>query len=364
MTKMKYVQPIKSMLISFLFALPMISVAQVTINAQLPAGGMMQKDQLWNLTLLSNQATILEVTIKLSLQDAITSQELLSASTGSILLGQGIKLLTNQMAQPILYNYTSTEFSGIFLPIGNYIACYQVIGIYGERQVVLASECSRFKIDPLSPPLLSLPADKSEVNMPYPFFVWMPPTPIDMFSNLTYDLIITEVTERQSPAEAIENNIPVYTNTNLSQSSLSYPGSFFSLDTAKTYAWQVVAKNGSSYAGKTEVWTFSITGAVTNPVATENYNYLLLENDLKGIYFISGSGLHIKYTSYEMGHDAPINFLDGDGKIVETINKYIIPGDNYIDLPLSRKLHKETVYRVAITDISGKSHFISISISK
>lgn len=364
MTKMKYIQPIKSMLISFLFALPMISVAQVTINAQLPAGGIMQKDQLWNVTLLSNQASILEVTIKLSLQDAVTNQELLSATTGSISLAQGIKLLTTQMVQPILYNYNSPEFSGIFLPIGNYIACYQVIETFGEEQMVLASECSRFTTEPLSPPLLNEPADKSDVSTPYPFFVWMPPTPIDMFSNLSYDFIITEVNGGQSPAEAIENNIPVYTNTNLSQPNLSYPQSFLSLDTAKTYAWQVIARNGLSYAGKTEVWTFNIIGQAPNEVINENNNYLLLENELKGIYFINSSKLHIKYISLDQGHDTPINFIDADGNVVDILNEYIIPGDNYIDLNLGGKLKKETVYRVSITDMAGNNHVISISIKK
>ena len=361
---MKPINIINTILIFGLFMLPIILQAQVTINAQLPVGGMMQKEQLWNLNLVSSQPEILEVTIKLSLQDMVTSQEVLSASTGSILVGQGVKLLTNQTVQPLIYNYTNPEFSGTFLPIGSYIACYQVFGSFGEKQVILTSECIRFTIEPLSPPLLSAPGNKSQVNSPYPFFVWMPPTPIDMFSNLSYDFILTEVIGGQSATESIKFNIPVYANTNLSQPNLIYPASFSRLDTAKTYAWQVTAKNGFSYAGKTEVWTFTVQGPVSTNITPVNNNYLLLENELKGTYFINGSKLHIKYTSFNKGYNAPINFLDAGGNIVDIINKFITPGDNYIDLNLSRKLKKETVYMVAITDISGKPHLISISINK
>lgn len=364
MKKIKCAILIKSIQFLLLFTLPVLSVAQVTINAQLPSGGIMQKEQLWNLSVLNSQVSVLDVTIKLSLQDAVTKQELMSASTGNILLGQGVKLLTNQTAQPIVYNASTSEFSGTFLPLGNYIACYQVLGAFGEQQVVLANECIRFTIDPLSPPLLNTPGDKSKINTPYPFFTWMPPTPIDMFSSLNYDLIVAEVTRGQSPADAIEYNIPVYTNTNISQPNQSYPGSFSKLDTAKTYAWQVIARNGFSYAGKTEVWTFTIAGVESTNTTPENSNYLLLENELKGTYFINGQKLHIKYISFEKGHDTPIIFLDAGGNTVDLINKYIIPGDNYIDLNLSGKLKKETVYMVSITDISGKSHSISISIKK
>lgn len=364
MLQIKSICFFKSMLFFGCFVLPAILQAQVTINAQLPAGGLLQKEQLWNLSLLSSQPGIVELRIKLSLQDAATNQELLSASSAAILLGQGVKLLTNQLVQPLVYNYTNPEFSGTFLPVGNYIACYQVLGAFGETEAVLANECIRFTIEPLSPPLLSTPADKSQVSSSYPFFVWMPPAPIDMFNSLSYDLLVAEVTNGQSAAEAIEFNIPVYANTNILQPNISYPISFTRLDTAKTYAWQVIARNGFSYAGKTEVWTFTIATAAATIINPVDNNYLLLENDLKGTYYINGSRLHIKYTSFDMGYDATINFLDAQGNVVDNAIKYLLPGDNYIDLTLSRKLKKETVYKVAITDIAGKSHLISISINK
>lgn len=344
--------------------LPIFLRCQININAQLPTGGMLQKEQLWNLGLVSSEPGNLEVTIKLSLQDAASNQELLTASSGPVLLSQGVKFLTSQSIQPIIYYYAHPEFSGNFLPIGNYNACYQVLGGVGDGKGLLASECIRFTIEPLSPPVLNEPADKSQVNSAYPFFVWMPPAPIDMFSNLSYDLIVAEVIGEQSAPDAIKNNIPVYANNNIKQTNLNYPISFTRLDTGKTYAWQVVAKNGNNYEAKTEVWTFTIPGLETTKITPVNINYLLLENELKGTYYINGSRLYIKYTSFDMGYNATINFLDAGGNVVDNFKKNILPGDNYIDLTLSRKLKKETVYSVSITDNSGKSHTISISINK
>ena len=360
-TRLKLIQ---QFLITLLSALPFITTAQVIVHAQLPPGGMIQKEQLWNVSIVSSRQDILNVSIKLSLQDAVTSEELMSASTGNLLLNQGVKVLTNDAAQPVIYNYSAPEFSGTFLPLGNYIACYQVYQVQGENQIALANECIRFTIEPLSPPLLSSPVDKSKIETPYPFFSWVPPTPIDMFNSLTYDILVTEVTEGQSPAEAIEYNTPVYVNNNLVKPNESYPSSFTKLDTAKTYAWQVIARNGLSYAGKTDVWTFTVNGLTPKNSKPLDNNYLLLENDLKGTYYIADARLRIKYTSFDKGHEAPLIFAGADGNIIETVEKFILPGDNYFDINLSSRLHKGTVYTATITDINGKSQRILFSIKK
>src|SRR4051794_36215241 len=85
--------------------LPMLGKAQVTLNAQLPPAGFVQKEQLWNLIVINNNADILDLSIQLNLQDAITGQVVLTASTGNILAGKGVKNITVREVQPVLYNY-------------------------------------------------------------------------------------------------------------------------------------------------------------------------------------------------------------------------------------------------------------------
>ena len=258
--------------------LPMLLKAQLMLNAQLPAAGFVQKDQLWNLTLVNNNADILDVNIQMDLQDAATGLVVLSASTGNLLIGKGVKNIAAKDLQPILYNYNVPELSKNYLPMGAYIACYQVIS-NGRKEGPLAQECIHFNIDPLSPPLLSSPADKAEIESPYPQFTWMPPTPYDMFTNLSYDLLVTEVTEGQSATEAIQYNTPIYSKSDIAQPYESYASSFTKLDTGKIYAWQVVAKNGLSYAAKTEVWTFKVAPPSWIKLLIEQTPFIKMKRD-------------------------------------------------------------------------------------
>lgn len=85
----KFLIMLKQLLLLSLGILPLLLTAQVNISAQLPTAGMVQKEQLWNLILINNKEDVLDVSIKLSLQDAITGQVVLSAQSGNLLLGKG-----------------------------------------------------------------------------------------------------------------------------------------------------------------------------------------------------------------------------------------------------------------------------------
>ena len=350
----KYAALIKFFLFLFLGIPPLPVIAQVLLTAQLPSGAVVQKEQLWNLSLMSNQPDLLEIYIKLSLQDAISGQVVLSAESGSLLLNKGLTLFTNQTVQPILYNFIAPEFSRNFLPVGNYIACYEAYQTKGENQTILASECLPILVDPLSPPLLNMPEDKSLLNTPYPLFTWMPPTPIEMFGFLTYDLIVTELADGQSPAEAIEYNTPVYVKNNLTQSSDNYPASFEKFDTAKTYAWQVQAKNGINYALKTATWTFKVA-QIDKPIdniAISPYLQLKQDNPEKGI--AANGLLKLAYDNKTADKKTFIQILDLSNSgysdppvIIETT---LIQGENHLELDLKKvmKPAEDKVYMARI----------------
>ena len=342
--------------------LPVELTAQVNINVQLPPGGMIQKENLWNLVVVNSKEGILNVSVGMTLQDVHSGQIIMSASSGNVILGKGIKVLTNADVQPVIYNYNLVDLSRSFLPMGEYIVCYQVYTIQGEAREPMNNECVRMNIDPLSPPLLSAPADKSNVQTPYPLFTWMPPTPADLFSDLNYDLIVSEVLEGQSATEAIDYNTPVFTRNNLKQTSENYAAGFTKLDTGKTYAWQVIAKNGINYSVKTSVWTFAVEKE-KNPTASTIYeNYLLVDNTLKGVYVITSKKLHIKFVSFDKEHTAPIVILNENENQLVSINKKIVPGDNYFDIDLDNQFHKAGIYQVIITEAGGKGNAISFTI--
>jgi hypothetical protein len=343
-----------------IFFLPLLVDAQISINAQLPISGFIQKEQLWNLILINNNENAIDVNIRISIMDAATNQEAFTAISNNILLEKGVKVVTNSEVQPVLYNYNNQDFSRNYLPLGTYIICYKV-SLIAEVQIPLAEDCIQLHIDPLSPPLLNSPTDKSE-TIKYPLFNWLPPAPSDLFSNLNYDFILTEVLEGQVPAEAIEFNVPIYSGNNIMQPYLNYPSSFTELDTNKTYAWQIIAKNGLSYSAKTEVWTFKVNNQINTVAELPSKNYLLMENDLTDTYQISGNVLYIKYASFDRDYTGQIVFTDINGEIEFSIDKQIVTGDNYFDLDINRHFQNKTIYNANITDLQGKKHVLTFSI--
>ena len=60
----------------------MLLKAQVTVNVQLPPGGLVQKDQLWNMVIINNNAEMPEATISLDPQDAATGQTMCLPAAG------------------------------------------------------------------------------------------------------------------------------------------------------------------------------------------------------------------------------------------------------------------------------------------
>lgn len=343
--------------------LPFLLHAQVTVNAQLPAGGLVQKDQLWNLMVINNSGTIIDVVITMSLQDALTGQPVMSANTGMVILNKGLKIITAKDLQPIVYNYDVPEYSNNFLPIGSYTACYQIYTA-GEAEHIVSSDCIGVNIDPLSPPILNAPEDKANLQTPYPQFSWMPPAPFDMFSDLSYDILVTEVLPGQAPTEAIQYNTPIYARDNILQTVDNYPSSYLELDTAKTYAWQVIARNGVNYAAKTDVWTFRIhkdpipADVVTNTpfmqLATSNVKNGIAPNGvLKIVYYNKSVSKTIKVSILDLSATgtkaAPVEF-----------NVAGIKGENYIQYDLNKIMNTKNggVYLAQIIDDQNEKWFI------
>lgn len=354
----------KQFIITFILLVVVFSTkAQVSLNVQLAPAGFVNKDQLWNLILVNNKDEILDINIRMNMQDAISGQVVMSASTGNLLLGKGVKTITTKDLQPVTYNYTLPDMMGNYLPMGSYIICYQIWS--GTKEVPLAEECIKMNIDPLSPPLLNSPANKSVIETPYPQFSWIPPAPFEMFSALSYELFIAEVIPGQLPAQAIDNNTPVYFKTNLLQPFESYASSFNKLDTGKIYAWQIVAKNGINYSAKSEIWTFSL--ASQQQKKEQSYiSYLELKNNdsKKALFTISEDMLRIKYYSFREIIKAVITISASDGKILESYPIKLVSGDNFFSLPLSSKIEAGKIYQVALEDNSKKISYASIVLEK
>ncbi len=354
----------KKKLATFLCALlPFAIQAQITLSVVLPPAGMVQKDQLWNLALVNNYNSTMDVSIYFTLQDAVSGQSVLTAGTRSLSLGKGLKLIQLRDVQPVQYNYAAAGYSGSFLPLGAYLACYTIKRIHGEGAEAIATECVRLTISPLSPPLLNTPADRSVITDPYPPFTWLPPTPLDMFDNLQYDISVAEQLPGQSPAEAILYNTPQYISGRLRLPYGNYPSSYSKLGAGKTYAWQVTARNGASYAAVTEAWTFTVAAdsAKTAPVAA-SYIQLKSSQEKAGISYITGKDLNIKYYSFDPERTATIRILAMDQTMIREEKRPLAYGDNFFSLRLDNRFHKGKVYLINITDLRNNIYTATFGI--
>ena len=221
------------------------------------------KAQLWNLT-VSNAGAPFLARIQLNVVDLQNHQSVLTAASAPFQAPKGASIVQMQTLEPITYSYNSPTVVDRTpngpLPAGQYQVCYQLLTTTEAGQVVVAEDCEEVAVEPLTPPLLTMPEDDSVVTTPQPNFTWTPPTPLNMFSNLTYVVLISEVDEGQSLTDAIQKNLPLQQAQGLQQPFLSYPLTGPQLEPGKTYAWQVVAMDGTTYADKSEVWSFRTGG--------------------------------------------------------------------------------------------------------
>ena len=253
----------KKILFAALIFLAIQSNGQLLANLNLPRQGVVEKSQLWAITLINTGGTALTVRIELSISDAISGKPILTASTKSFNVNPGTTQINNAFLQPIQYNvlgmgYNIDASPNGLLPLGDLEACYCFMVNRGENIIKLAEECTELVIEPLGPPQLIMPSDQSVIEIKNPQLSWLPPVPANLFSNLKYDLELVEVLSNQSQEDAIQKNPPLFQQMDVSGTTIRYPLSAPTLQLNKQYAWRVVAKSNESYFGKSETWVFTI----------------------------------------------------------------------------------------------------------
>jgi hypothetical protein len=338
--------------------------AQYNITAALPSGGLYLRSELWNISISNTSTASIEVVLQMEMKDLQTHQPVLSATSGNFILTPGIKAIQATSLEPIQYigtNGLADRSPNSFLPVGQYQVCYQLFQVLHIDRLPVADDCAQLEVEPLSPPILTMPENDSMIAINNPLFTWVPPAPTGMFGDLNYDLMITEVFDGQSPLDAIQKNLPLQQAQNLQQPFFSFPLQGPQLEKDKIYAWQISAKDQLRFAASSEVWTFK-TGDKKNITAINNAIYLLMDGNNTGIADLNGYTLHIKYVSFNSLHEVSVVFREENGKIVNTIKRAIKQGDNYLDLPLNRPFKNNTNYSVSIADNDNKTSSLSFII--
>lgn len=330
------------------------ALGQLTLQSNIPAAGFIQRNQLWNILVINNSAGNFDCKLNLSLKNRITGEDVLTAATGFFKVSPGAVQLNENSLNPIQYNYLSpgmdTKLQGL-LSVGAYIACYTLTGISGKEE--FTQNCFEFDVEPLSPPLLAFPADSARTDA-QPFqFIWMPPTPSGMFNRLHYEIMITQVKENQKAEEAIQQNIPFYTEGNLMSPTLSYSGNNLSFEKDKWYVWQIIARDGNFYAAKSEAWVFKTTSPSVDRIILDQAPFLKMKknNSEKGI--ASNGLLKFSYINETTDSIATVDITDlsGDKKNVQFIIS-LHAGENLVEYNVGKnlRLNEGKIYKAQITN--------------
>ena len=338
----------------FFLSVCCLANAQVSLVLQVPPVGVMQKNQLWNMTLISTGSV--PVSIQLTLVDAASGQPVMTTTTHTLQLSKGANVITAKDVAPLQYDYLSPVFTDRdpngFLPVGNFKACYTVI-LPVDHGMPTAEDCIPVEVQPLSPPQLNTPPDTSVVETAYPQFSWLPPTPVNLFSDLNYQMILVEVLPDQGPYQAIQQNIPVYNISHLQDPVNLYPTSAKPLDTGVLYAWRVLVLNQDQYIDQSEVWTFKLATPKTTPLLVPGGNFISLRSARErsaGVQVLASDTIGIKYYSFEKDHTDTLAFSSADGKVVKQVSQRIVYGENYLTYVLNGAFQQGRIYRVQIAD--------------
>ncbi len=338
----------RKLIIGILFLLGVTAVSgQLQINLQLPPIGLTVKSQLWNMAVVNTAGMELPVQLILTMTDVTSNEVVFRGQTRTFQLPVGIKQIRMADLLPIFQtdvnpSYPVDNNSEGFLPVGAFRCCFLLRVLEGYKQSDI-EECQDIQVEPLSPPVLISPSDNEGIEPAHPQFIWSPPMPYTLFRNLQYDLFVTEVNGSQSAGDAIQRNIPLLHQQNLTSTSFQYPLSIPGLDTGKLYAWQVIAKNNMLPVAKSEAWIFKMQSDVVDTVKQKESGiyYAKLVRDMLGSPIICSGVLHFAYDNEYNQTSAKINIYDITGKNIKQIKlrqdtQSLRYGENLISLDLQR----------------------------
>ena len=331
----------KTVLLLFVVLLSATVRAQINLTLQVPPFGVLMKNQLWNMTLINGSSIAVPVQLTMTMVDEKTNQPVLSASVPVIILNHGARQIQAKDLNPIVYTYenlavTDRNPNGL-LPIGQFRVCYTLSRGADAGSPIEA--CIELAVDPLSPPLLNTPADEAQIYTASPQFTWLPPTPANMFGDLSYDLVLVEVLPGQAKADAVEQNVPVYSGGLIRSPFLNYATSYTALDTGRLYAWRIVAMNNGQPAAMSDIWTFKVVTPPIPPVVPAYSAFVELRRGLDASLTTAGKSLNVTFDN--AASDSVVRYTisaiqQAGNPVVQQGTLSIRRGRNWLTIPLTK----------------------------
>lgn len=335
----------KKLLVVFALVLCcIVAKTQIVVNVQMPQVGLHLNSQLWNLTLVNAGNAGADIRIDMIVSEAQSGDPVLAGSSRVFYLPTGTRPIQLTDLMPIQYNVINSSYGASvspdgFLPVGNYIVCFSIFKRGPEEFEKIAEECETITVEPASPPILVYPEDEAVITENRPVFLWIPPSPVFLFSNLSYELVLVEILENQQPGDAVQNNLPLLQQNNVMYPFLAYPPALPALDTGKLYAWMVKASNNYTPVSNSEVYSFRLQTAKDSiKIMTRVYTVLKSPDEMKFTY--ARNSLYYEYANNQANDTLVLELLDvttAQTKKIALSQVSFVPvksGQNFLTLPL------------------------------
>jgi hypothetical protein len=213
--------------------------------------------------------------------------------------------------------------------------------------------------------MLISPIDSEKVEIPRPVFTWAPPMPGNLFGRLFYDWELVEVQGLQTGPEAIQQNVPLLYRSNIQGTTFAYPLSAPTLDSTKTYAWRVVAKNNNAPVATSEVWNFTLLRTPADVKAPNGAGYARLSLENNDALIICHGQLSYAFLSEKNVHSATIAVYDITGGIhrsvsldVDTCALRFGNNLNRLDLRTTTGMASGHFYQFELTDADNRRWYL------
>jgi len=169
-----------------------------------------------------------------------------------------------------------------------------------------------------------------------PVLSWQPSIPV--IAGTMYELLMTEIKDRQSPVEALNYNLPIVKQKGIPNPILVYPASSKELTEGKKYAWQVTAYKDQTIINRSEVWEFTFSCKEEKEVVEDDNGYRDIDDLFRGNFYVA-QGL-VKFSVTNSYHEQPLKYTiiclsDPQQKIRRLPKVKLTKGRNKISIDLS-----------------------------
>ncbi len=233
--------------------------AQVAVNIEIPPPFRFKIEDLWKIT-LSNSSSSENVYLYGTIESLDKGTLLAEARSSVFNLPAGVKRITASEITPVDLTKHTNEVEETIekigtLPNGEYLMCIYVFSV--ETNEIIGSTCLDVSVLSLTQPELLSPQDEEIVLDIFPAFNWFPAVPLPVGSDVSYELIIVEIMERQTPEYALISNPPWFWEKEIRNNLFRYPLGARPLSDGQRYAWQLKTYVNGNLLSESEIREFT-----------------------------------------------------------------------------------------------------------